>query len=117
MYLNQTKKMVTLDELSARLGVSRNNLIKVSNQLVKLGYVHSTRGRSGGLVINHNAGKQKLGVIVRSTESFHVAECFKNKNVKCAFLRGCALKHALNDALNAFLSQLDHLTLDDVTPA
>ncbi len=33
MYLNQQKRLVTLNELSEKLDISKNNLIKVSNQL------------------------------------------------------------------------------------
>jgi DNA-binding IscR family transcriptional regulator len=43
MYLNEKKKLITLHELSKKVGVSKNNLIKVSSQLAKLGFIETTR--------------------------------------------------------------------------
>lgn len=116
MYLNQEKRLVTLNELTENLGISKNNLIKASSQLSKLNYIETTRGRSGGLSIRKHAGKITLKeIILKTEESFHFAECFANKESNCTFLPGCLLKHALNDAFHAFLASLSEQTLDDVT--
>lgn len=117
MYLNQTKKLTTLNELAEKLSISKNNLIKVSNQLAKLGLIETTRGRTGGLLIKKEAGKATLREIVSQTEeSFSIAECFSNKDCQCSFLKRCSLKRSLHEALNAFLSSLGQTTLDQVTP-
>ncbi|MBS1963583.1 MAG: Rrf2 family transcriptional regulator [Bdellovibrionales bacterium] len=118
MYLNREKRLVTLSELSKALGISRNNLIKVSHQLAKTNLIETTRGRSGGLAIGPGKGKTSLKEIVTLTEeSFTMAECFSRKaKSTCTFLPSCVLKHALADALNAFLESLGRKTLDDVTP-
>lgn len=116
MYLNQEKRLVTLNELSENLGISKNNLIKASNQLAKLDFIETTRGRSGGLFIKDHTGKITLKeIILKTEESFHFAECFTNKKSSCTFLPGCLLKHALNHAFQAFLESLSERTLDDVT--
>ncbi len=117
MYLNQTKRLITLSELSEKIGVSRNNLIKASNQLAKLGFVESIKGRSGGLVIGKDAGKRTLREIVSHTEETMImADCFQAKNCECAFFPKCPLKRSLALALDAFLVSLGKTTLDDVTP-
>lgn len=117
MYLNRKKCLVTLNELAESLAVSKNNLIKVSNQLVKLGLIDSRKGRAGGLTIRKEAGKTSLKEIVSQTEeTFHLAACFADKNCDCTFLKNCQLKKTLGKALLAFLNALEEKTLDDVTP-
>lgn len=116
MYLNQEKRLVTLSEISEHLGISKNNLIKASNQLAKLDFIETTRGRSGGLLIKKHTGKVTLKeIILKTEESFHFAECFANKKSSCTFIPGCPLKTALNNAFHAFLESLSERTLDDVT--
>lgn len=117
MYLNQTKRLVTLNELSEVLAVPRNSLIKVSNQLAKLGYIETSRGRAGGLWINKDTGKRTLkSIILQTEESFNIAECFADTKCKCYFMKLCPLKKRLKEALNAFLDSLEKTTLDEVTP-
>tara|TARA_Y100001935_G_scaffold255186_1_gene266984 strand:- start:11 stop:379 length:369 start_codon:yes stop_codon:yes gene_type:complete len=117
MYLNQTKRLVTLNELSEVLAVPRNSLIKVSNQLAKLGHIETSRGRNGGLQINRDAGKLTLkSIILQTEESFNIAECFNDANCKCYFMNLCPLKGRLKGALNMFLDALGDTSLDEVTP-
>lgn len=117
MYLNQEKRLVTLNELSEKLGISKNNLIKVSNQLAKLNLITTTRGRTGGLLIKKEAGAKTLKDIVTKTEeTFNIADCFSGKKCDCLVLSSCFLKKCLSDALDAFLTSLAQKTLNDVTP-
>ena len=118
MYLNQRKTLVTLNELSQKLVVSKNNLIKVSNQLSKLGLIHTTNGRTGGLIIHERPGQTSLKEIISKTEeTFSLAECFAEKRCNCTFLKNCHLRKTLRDALNVFMESLAKTTLDDVTPS
>lgn len=117
MYLNQTNESATLTEISQHLKISRNNLIKVSNQLSKLDYIVSTRGRHGGISINPKAKKVSLKEIISNTEeSFDMAECFSKNGTSCTFIKGCKLKKSLSQALNAFLDALGDTTLETITP-
>lgn len=116
MYLNQTKRRITLGELSKSLGISRNNLIKVSNQLARRGFIEASRGKSGGVIIHKDSGRLSLKEIISQTEgTFHLAQCFSG-STDCRFLKGCRLKVSLSAALAAFLSALETPTLDDITP-
>lgn len=118
MYLNQERRLITLNELSEKVGVSKNNLIKVSNQLAKLNFIETIRGRSGGLLITEETGKRSLKEIIMKTEpAFEIAGCFSKQECNCIFLNRCSLKRSLVDALNAFLGILAQKTLNDVTPA
>ena len=117
MYLNKKKELVTLNELSDQLGISKNNLIKVSNQMAKLELIESSRGRSGGLLIKAETGKINIkDIILQTEESFSMAECFTNRSCACTFLRNCKLKKTLAQALQAFLDSLGATTLNDITP-
>lgn len=117
MYLNQEKRLTTLNELSKKLVISKNNLIKVSNQLAKHNLISTIRGRAGGLLINEDTGIQTLRYIITKTEErFFIAECFTDKKCGCTFLPTCFLKKSLSDALQAFLTSLGQKTLNDVTP-
>ena len=115
-YLNRKKTLVTLNDLSKHLKISRNNLIKVSNQLAKLNLIDTIRGRSGGLMIREEAGKKNLkDIIIETEETFFIADCFSNQKSECPFLPMCSLKKSLFDALQAFLNSLAKKTLNDVT--
>lgn len=117
MYLNEGKRLVTLNELSEKIGVSKNSLIKVSNQLAKLNFIETTRGRSGGLIIKDETGRRTLREIIERTEpSFYLAGCFSGQKCDCLYTNRCSLKRSLADALHAFLDSLAQKTLNDVTP-
>lgn len=117
IYLNEQKRLVTLNELSEKVGVSKNNLIKVSNQLAKLNFIETSRGRTGGLFIKKETGPRSLKEIIVSTEpSFNMAECFSGKKCDCLYFNRCSLKNKLSEALSAFLNSLAQTTLNDVTP-
>lgn len=117
MYLNEQKRLVTLNELSEKVGVSKNNLIKVSNQLAKFDFIETSRGRTGGLLIKDETGRRSLKEIIMRTEpSFYIAECFSGQRCDCLYRNRCSLKRSLSDALHAFLNSLAQTTLNDVTP-
>lgn len=108
--------MSTLNELSEKLNISRNNLTKVSNKLARLGYVDTVKGRSGGLQIREKTGKVSVGEIVKQTEeNFNMAECFVGGKINCTLAKGCILKLCLHKALEAFVNSLNEYTLDDIT--
>lgn len=116
IYLNQEGTSVTLNELSEKLGISRNNLIKVSNQLAKQNFIDTSRGRAGGLIIREETGNRSLkDIVVKTEETFYIAECFSGMNCNCTFLPGCYLRLSLQEALQAFLNSLAKKTLNDVT--
>lgn len=117
MYLNQEKRLITLNELAEKLDISKNNLIKVSNQLAKFGFIETTKGRTGGLLIKDGTSRKTIAdIILQTEESFNMAACFAEKRCDCTFLKNCQLEATLKTALNAFISSLAKTTIDDVTP-
>lgn len=88
MYLNQEKKLITLNDLAEKLDISKNNLIKVSHELAKIGLIETTKGRSGGLLIKNSTSKKSIAEIIMQTEeSFNLAECFTENQCECTFLK------------------------------
>jgi len=72
---------LNVNKLSDLTGASKNHIAKVTQRLVKNNFVKSTRGPSGGFVLNGPASKISLLSIYESVEGkMDVAECpFDNK--------------------------------------
>jgi Rrf2 family nitric oxide-sensitive transcriptional repressor len=88
-------------------GISRNNAMKVVNELAKAGLLETVRGRHGGFRLARPAASIRLGEIVRLTEP-----CLNLADCDHCILRGqCGLTAMLKRALNAFLTELDQQTL------
>src|SRR4051812_5945520 len=77
-------RTATISEIASSYGISRNHLVKVVNNLVRLGYVSSTRGRSGGLRLSGEPSAVSIGEVVRRTEhDFQLVECFEPETNTC----------------------------------
>jgi Rrf2 family nitric oxide-sensitive transcriptional repressor len=109
------EQSATISEIATSYGISRNHLVKVVNNLVRLGYVASTRGRSGGLRLNAVPGEVSLGEVVRRTEhDFQLVECFVPETNTCPIAGICRLETVLFEAQAAFMSTLDRYSLADL---
>lgn len=118
MYLGTRapEEKIQIDEISAYYNISKNHLTKVVHNLAKLGYIHTVRGRGGGIMLNYKPEELNVGQIVRKTEdNFYIAECFRPDN-QCVLTNVCGLQHVLNDALNNYIRTLDQYTLQDILP-
>lgn len=114
MYLTQHQResLVTIAELAEQFELSHNHLIKVVNQLVKLGWVESTRGRNGGLCLGVAAMQLRLGTMIRVLEDEErLIDCDK---AACALNSSCRLQGVLAQGLEQFYQWLDQYTLADM---
>ncbi|WP_020557947.1 RrF2 family transcriptional regulator [Thiofilum flexile] len=114
MYLTQHQResLVTIAELAEQFQLSHNHLIKVVNQLVKLNWVESTRGRNGGLRLGIPAHQLHLGRLIRALEGHTpLIECDK---AACVLTGSCHLQRILAESLNQFYQYLDQYTLADI---
>jgi Rrf2 family nitric oxide-sensitive transcriptional repressor len=112
-----TEGGVTIADIAARYGISKNHLMKVVQHLARAGYLETVRGRGGGLRLAVPAERIGLGAIVREVEGFEIVPCFgaERRAVEaCAIAPACVLKGALGRALTAFLDVLDEYTLADL---
>lgn len=99
-------------EIAEAFNVSHNHLVKVVNNLSRLGYIRSVRGHGGGIELCRDPDSITVGGIIRQTEkSLDVINCAEPY---CPILPACRLKGALNEATEAFLDVLDQYTLSDL---
>ncbi|MFG6176485.1 Rrf2 family transcriptional regulator [Halomonas sp. THAF12] len=104
----------TISEIAERFDISRNHLMKVVQELNRLGYLTAIRGKHGGLLLGRAPADICLGALVRDTErDLGLVECFGDRNA-CVISPACRLKSVLGEALGAFLAVLDRYTLADM---
>jgi len=116
LYLGlKPRRMATITDIAQSYGISRNHLVKVVHNLATQGFIHSTRGRGGGITLARPAAEINIGDVVRHTEvSFDLVECFDRERNTCPIAAACILKSALYEAQRAFMDVLDRYTLADV---
>ena len=109
---------LTASEISESYGISLNHLLKVVQKLAELGYVETTRGKSGGIRLLANPASLTLGTVVRSMEpELGVVACLRPGDTPCTITPACSLKNILSGATDQFLAALDAHTLADITRA
>lgn len=111
----QPDDLCTVNDVAEAYQLPRNHLLKVAQTLRDLGFVETTRGRTGGIRLVKPPGEIVLGALVRATEEeFSLAECMQAQGRPCAISPACQLKGMLHEALAAFLAVLDKYTLADI---
>ena len=113
MYVAQPRELpYTIAELSQRLDVSENHAMKIVHFMAKQDWLITTRGKGGGIRLNPELLKQKLGGIVRILQKDqHVVEC---NSPPCVLRAHCGLKGILDQALEQFYCHLDQYQFQDV---
>lgn len=109
---------VSLTELAEAYGISRNHLIQVVRKLAHLEYLHTTRGRGGGIQLGRPAQTITVAEIVEATEpGFEMAQCFQKNQPghhRCRLTPVCVLRGVLSEATQSFLDTLAGTTLADI---
>lgn len=108
------ERRCSVREIAEHYGISRNHLVKVVHRLAQLGYVESTKGKGGGIMLAHPPENLKLGDVVRALEpNMDLVECFNREDNTCRIASACQLKHYLMDAGSAFTASLNRHSLAD----
>ncbi|MCE8008395.1 Rrf2 family transcriptional regulator [Aestuariivita sp.] len=108
-------RLVTKSEIAKICNISENHLAQVINQLSQLGYLHTQRGRNGGMTLARDASNIVIGNVFRDVEGdLPIAECFADADNTCPLVNACRLKLALADAAQAFYAHLDEITLESL---
>ena len=118
MYLavaHPTGRVATIDDIAGAYRISRNHLTKIVHELSQTGFIVTTRGRAGGARLARPPARISIGQIVRMAErDFAVVACHDTAApVDCAILPACNLKRGLARAVDAFMAELDRMTLAD----
>lgn len=101
--------MTSITEVTEIYGVSRHHMVKVIHQLSREGFIHTSRGKKGGIRLGMPAQAINLGKVVRQLEPLQLVNCDE-----CAITPACRLKAALQKAMEQFLTELDTYTLADI---
>jgi Rrf2 family transcriptional regulator, nitric oxide-sensitive transcriptional repressor len=100
---------LSISDVAARHGISRNHIMKVVNKLANLGLLDTVRGRGGGFTLSREPAAITIGEVVRLTEpGLRPADC-----ESCVLRSSCGLTPILDSAMQAFLGELDRKTLSD----
>lgn len=111
----QGPELATVGEIARGYGISKNHLMKVVQELGRLGYVETVRGKGGGLRLAKAPHEIRVGDVVRHVESdFALVQCFGDGVPRCRIERACVLRSVFDEARHAFEAVLDKYTLADL---
>lgn len=114
---------IRVAEVSSSFGISAAHLNKVAQTLAAAGFLETVRGRGGGLRLRRPLNSIRVGDVVRATEpDFQIVECFGSASNPaepegrdgCPIIDGCLLRGSLHRAFDAFMRELDAITLADL---
>lgn len=106
-------RLVTKSEIAGRCNISESHLAQVINRLAQLGFLHTQRGRCGGISLGRPSKDIVIGDVFRQLEAgVPLAECFADVDNTCPLVEACRLRLAIADAAEAFYAHLDEITLD-----
>ena len=111
--------VVTIVEIARAYGISRSHLMKIVNELSQNGFVDAVRGRAGGVRLARPPHEISVGQLVRMAEKdFAVVPCHEEgTDSHCAILPACNLKRGMRRAVDAFMRELDKMTLAETITA
>ena len=110
-----TGRTVTKAQIAAACNSSENHLGHVINQLGRLGYLTTLRGRKGGVQLSRPMAEVSIGEVFRQFEAdVPIAECFAGKRNTCPLAPVCRLRDGIRCAVEAFYAHLDGITLDEL---
>lgn len=107
--------LIPIQDVAEAYGASRHYMLKVANDLARHGYIEAVRGRNGGVRLQADPAKLRLGALVRQMEPDRgVLECVGRPTSECPIHRPCRLRPILGEAEKAFYDVLDRYTLADI---
>jgi len=107
----------TISQVSEYFNVSRNHLVKVVHNLGQLGFIHTIRGKSGGMTLALLPTEINIADVVRRVEPhMNLLECFDKQTNSCPIISQCGLKGILYKARKGFMGVLEQYTLEDLLP-
>ncbi|RFB03893.1 RrF2 family transcriptional regulator [Parvularcula marina] len=107
---------VRVEDVARAYSISRAHLLKAARQLGQHGFLENIRGRTGGIRLGMTPEDIRVGDVVRITEGdLELVECFNSETNSCPLIGVCRLSALFRRGLDAFLVELDKVTLADLT--
>jgi Rrf2 family nitric oxide-sensitive transcriptional repressor len=114
IYLAHADAQAPVEAIAEAYRISKEHLVKVVQQLVRLGYLTSRPGRGGGIRLAVEPAAINCGKVVAEFEGRNgLLPCVRNPT-HCVLEPGCVLRRALVSAEDAMYAVLDHLTVADL---
>lgn len=108
-------RTVRKTEVAQACHASENHLAQVIHLLAQRKFLRTVRGRSGGLMLGHAPEAITVGAVFRSFEAvLPFTDCSEGAANSCPLVAACRLKCVITDALGAFYTELDRITLADL---
>lgn len=107
------ERICTVREVADYYQISSEHLKKIVRRLSELGYIHTVRGKNGGLKLAREPADINLGRLFREEENLAIMPC--SEAGRSCPVHACKLRGVVDDALDAFLKVLDARTLADLT--
>lgn len=109
-------RLCTIAEVAHAYGISEPHLMKITQRLARHGWVHTVRGKNGGMELAHEPQDIRLGDLIRDMENdLTLVECM-GADSRCILTGHCGLTAIVAGALQAFMDSLNAHTLADVVP-
>lgn len=105
---------LSTQKIAERVDTPYNHVAKSVAFLVNQGWLESTRGRSGGVLLSDTGRQATVGQVLRSTESdIPMIEC-EDENGNCPLDSFCRLRTVLAAAREAFYSAVDSVVISEL---
>lgn len=116
MYCGVNKStLVTKSEIATACNTSENHLAQVIHKLAQLGFLHTQRGRNGGMRLAMPMDEIFVGAVMRATEaSVPITECFDPEENTCPLIDACRLRDVIARATEAFYASMDNVRLSEL---
>ena len=115
MFLVSRPERTTIAEVAGFFEISKDHLAKVTQRMVRLGYVRSIRGINGGIELTRSPDDITIGQVIRDFEgAMHYLECVGATTQVCVIQPGCALRGVFAEAERLQWEYLDSIPLSSV---
>ena len=116
MYVSlKNGEKATIKDICDCYKISKNHVMKIVYQLGREGFLVTSRGVNGGMLLAKKPEEITLREVMLITEpDFKIVECFECGESNCPLVGNCQLNMALNKGLNAFLDVMEGVTIADL---
>ncbi len=115
LYLGFVGRQATSDEIAEAHAISKDHLVKVVQQLARLGMVRTTAGRKGGITLLSDPTRLTVRTVVEAFQGKKgVLDCVRDPSV-CRMEPGCQLRVLLMEAEEAFYRSLEQKTIGELS--